>query len=533
MSGGKETPRQKMIGMMYLVLTALLALNVSKEILNAFVIVENGLNTTNSVFEGKNKALYAKFKQSMQDSKAKTEHFNAKALEVQKEADSLCKMVDDIRSELYSRVQGITKGIESDTFHLAALDSKDNYDKPTHYLLGDNPEEPAADAPAIKLKNAIKAFKDNILQTPKGLGPEQIKTYQKEVKSVKLGLDIDDVTTDDGKVHWEFNNFDHTTMAADMCIFAAIKNDIRNAESDVVSLLLKSVAGQDFAFDKVEAKVVAHSDYIMQGDDYTADIFISAHNSAQNPTVKVDGQPNVQVAEGVGKFVAHTGAEGFQEYKGNIEVQAPDGSMKSYPFSGSYMVAKPSLAISPTKMNVFYIGVDNPVDISVAGAGPSQVKPSMSGGSIKDLGQGHYTVRVTTPGECKISVSVAQKDGTTKPMGVPVVFRVKKVPSPTASFAGVTGDGKVSKGELQSAAGLIPKLEDFVFDLKFPVVSWVMSMNVNGAFVDYSATGPGVTGQMRDLLTRAKSGGKVLIEQVKVQAPEGVRSIPGCVLKIK
>lgn len=112
-------------------------------------------------------------------------------------------------------------------------------------------------------------------------------------------------------------------------------------------------------------------------------------------------------------------------------------------------------------------------------------------------------------------------------------FRVKKVPSPAASFAGIIGDGKVSKGELMNAGGVIPKLDDFVFDLKFPVVSWNMSVFVNGAYADYSAQGPSATGQMRELLSKAKSGQKILIEEVKVQCPDGVRKIPGCVLKVK
>jgi hypothetical protein len=112
-------------------------------------------------------------------------------------------------------------------------------------------------------------------------------------------------------------------------------------------------------------------------------------------------------------------------------------------------------------------------------------------------------------------------------------FRIRKVPSPLASFAGVTGDGKASKGELQAAGGVIPKLEDFVFDLKFPVISWVMSMNINGAFVDAPAQGAGKSPQMNEMLNKAKAGTKILIEQVKVQAPDGVRSIPGCVIKVK
>lgn len=537
MSGGKETPRQKMIGMMYLVLTALLALNVSKEILNAFVIVEDGLNKTNDNFDGKNAVLYSKFEKAMADNKTKTEPWYKKALEVKSKSIELCKKIDEIRSELYAEVQKVPKEV-ADTFKLARLDSKDNFDIPTHVLLGATPEEPGPDAKAIELKEAIIKFRKELVE----IVPE------KERSSLKIGLNTDDVYSfaDEKTVHWEFNNFDHTTMAADMCIFAALKNDIKNAESDVVGLLLKAIDANDFKFDAIEAKVVAPTSYVTAGEDYTADIFVSAHSSTQNPEIvigqvdtsskepKIVGTPvQVPVEGGVGKYVVHTSSEGVQEYSGLINVKAPDGSIKPYRFSNSYIVARPSMAISPTKMNVFYIGVDNPVDISVAGAAPTEVTATIAGGGgqVINKGQGHYIVVVKQPGECSVNVSVKTKTGS-KSMGS-MKFRVKKVPSPLASYAGITGDGKVSKGELLQASGVIPKLEDFVFDLKFPVVSWVMSMNVNGAFVDYQAQGPGTTAQMKELLNRAKSGGKVLIEQVKIQAPDGVRSIPGCVLKIK
>jgi hypothetical protein len=184
-------------------------------------------------------------------------------------------------------------------------------------------------------------------------------------------------------------------------------------------------------------------------------------------------------------------------------------------------------------MNVFYIGVDNPVDISVAGAAPTDVIATLSGasGSISNQGQGHYTVKVNSGNECSVNVAIKTKNGT-KSMGA-MKFRIKKVPSPQASYAGVVGDGKISKGELMAAGGVVPKLEDFVFDLKFPVISWNMSVFINGAYADMPASGPAATAQMKDLLGKVRSGQKVLIEEVKVQAPDGVRKITGCVLKIK
>lgn len=539
MSGGKETPRQKMIGMMYLVLTALLALNVSKEILNAFVIVEDGLNKTNDNFDGKNGVLYSKFEKAMADNKVKTEPWYKKAKAIQKRSAELCKMVDDLEAALYMDVQGLPTIEVADTFKLKQLDSKDNYDAPTRILLGATPEEPGADAKIVPFKEELIKFRKELIDI----------VPAKEKGNLKIGLNTEDVysVNDEKMVHWEYNNFDHTTMAATMCIFAGIKNDIKNAESDVVGLLLKAITADDFSFDAVEAKVVPNSNYVIAGEEFQADIFVSAHSSTQAPEIligqldtsnvkmpKVIGTPEkVEVVAGVGKFKRGTGGEGLQTYAGVINVKGPDGAIKAYPFSGDYMVARPSMAISPTKMNVFYIGVENPVDISVAGAAPTDVVATMSGGggSIINKGQGHYIVKVASGNECSVNVSIKTKTGS-KSMGA-MKFRVKKVPSPQASYAGVTGDGKVSKGELLNAGGVIPKLEDFVFDLKFPVVSWNMSIFVNGVYADYTAQGASATGQMKEILGRVKTGQKVLIEEVKVQAPDGVRKIVGCVLKIK
>jgi len=534
MAGGKETPRQKMIGMMYLVLTALLALNVSKEILNAFVAIEEGLNTTNTNFDGKNGILYSKFDKALADNKAKTKPWFDKAMLAKKYSKELCDYIDELKSELYMEVQKLDSKEQADTFQLKYLDSKDNYDIPTHILIGEDPEN--ATGKAKDLKEKIEKFKKDMT----ALVPD------KEKPNLKLGLSTDNVysVAEEKEVTWESNLFYHNPIAAVMSAFAKIKNDVKNAESDVVSTLLKSIDEGDFKFDNVVAKVVAPTSYIMAGEDYTADIFIAAYSSTQNPeivignvdtvTKKIVGTPTVvPVESGLGKYVVKTGSEGIQEYSGLINVKAPDGTVKAYPFKGEYMVARPSMAVSPTKMNVFYIGVENPVDISVAGAAPTDVVATVSGGggSIVNKGQGHYIVKVTSGNECSVNVSIKTKTGS-KSMGS-MKFRVKKVPSPQASFAGVVGDGKVSKGELMNAGGVIPKLDDFVFDLKFPVISWNMSIFINGAYADYTAQGPNATGQMKDLLGKVKPGQKVLIEEVRVQAPDGVRKITGCVLKVK
>ncbi|OFY87197.1 MAG: hypothetical protein A3F72_17000 [Bacteroidetes bacterium RIFCSPLOWO2_12_FULL_35_15] len=541
MSGGKETPRQKMIGMMYLVLTALLALNVSKEILNAFVIIEEGLNVTNTNFDNKNGILYSKFQKAYEENKVKTKPWFDKAQTAKKLSADLCGYVDEIKSELFMRIQKLPKDV-ADTFQLRNLDSKDENNIPTEILIGAGADGEHATGKARELKEKIEKFKIDM----KALVPLD------EQKNLKLGLSTEEMYNigDEKMVKWEANLFEHNPAAAVFSVLAKIKNDIKNAESDVVTLLLKSIDAGDFKFDAIDAKVVAPTSYILAGEEYTADIFVSAHSSTQDPEILIGnidtttkvakivgtGTP-VPVTAGVGKYVVTTGAEGDQEYSGVINVKAPDGSVKPYPFHGKYTVAKPSMAVSPTKMNVFYIGVPNPVDISVAGVAPLDVQATMSGGvgTIANKGQGHYEVTVKSgdaKGMIMVNVSKKTKDGA-KSAGPPVPFRVKKVPSPNASFAGVVGDGPVNKADLQAVGGIIPKLEDFVFDLKFPVISWNMSMNINGLFVDAPGQGPGLTSAMRDMLSKAKKGTKILIEDVRVMAPEGPRKINGCVIKVK
>ncbi|MCK6649007.1 MAG: hypothetical protein L6Q66_05080, partial [Bacteroidia bacterium] len=387
------------------------------------------------------------------------------------------------------------------------------------------------------LKERIEKYKKTITdQVP-----------EKDRKTLKLGLSTDDMYSigDERMVKWESNLFAHQPAAAVLSVLAKLKNDVKNAESDVVSTLLRNVDESTIKFDKVVAKVVAPSNYIISGEEYKADIFIAAYNSSSNPEILIGAvdtttglikgaSTKLETFEnGLGKYTVKTGSEGEQILTGVINVKGQDGKVTGYPFETSYMVARPSMAVSPTKMNVFYIGVENPVAISVAGASPTDVVATLSGasGSIVSKGQGQYIVKVSGGTKCDINVSVKTKTGS-KSMGK-MEFRIKKVPSPLASFAGITGDGKASKGELQSAGGVIPKLEDFVFDLKFPVISWVMSMNINGVFVDAPASGPSKTSQMSEMLNKAKPGSKILIEQVKVQAPDGVRSIPGCVIKVK
>jgi gliding motility-associated protein GldM len=197
------------------------------------------------------------------------------------------------------------------------------------------------------------------------------------------------------------------------------------------------------------------------------------------------------------------------------------------------MVAAPSAAVFLEKMNVFYIGVDNPIQISAAGVAPSDLQPSLTGGTMTSAGKpGSYIVRVSQGTKATLNVS-AKLNGGTKSMGA-FEFRVKRVPDPVAFVGSIKGDGQMTKSELQNQSGVFARMENFDFDLSFKVVSFVMSINVNGVFVEKKANGPGITPEMKSLLGGAKPGNKVFFEQITVQGPDGtLRKIPGVNIKVK
>ncbi len=539
-----------MIGMMYLVLTALLALNVSKEILNAFCIVNDGLNRTNKNFDIKNDKTYTDFKAALEKDKAKVQPYHDRAEQTKKLCGGLSKYIEELKSHLVEHTDGVLKA-EADTTKLINVNSKDNYDTPTHILIGDNESNPKdGEFTAKDLKKKIGDLRASLISM---FADEKLflPAVKKEIET-KIGLQTPDFGMMNGvEESWETGNFYHLPLAAVIVNLSKMQNDVKNAEADVVNALFAAVKGKDFTFDKLTAKVIAPSSYILAGGDYTADVLLVAFNSTQNPKIvvgeidtTVKGEEKnplkagadtivVPVSGGMGKYVAKTGSEGLQKWSGVIQVEKPGGGFNYYPFASEYMVARPALVVSPTKMNVLYIGVDNPIDISVPGVPAENISPSLSGGTLGSGGKkGSYIARVSGGTEATVNVS-AKLNGENKPMGN-FKFRVKRVPDPVSFVAGKKGDDIVSKGELISVQGVIPKLENFDFDLKFEVISFDMSMMLKGVFVTESSQSNRVTGKMSSLLAAAGTGTKVYFENVRAKGPDGtVRKIPGVNLKVK
>ncbi len=554
--GGKQTPRQAMIGMMYLVLTCLLAMNVSKDILNGFVTVNNSLVRTNENFGDNTKRLMDGFKKAIDGSPGAKPYYD-KAQDITKMTAELDEYIKKIKSKVIAATEKMEDPKIADTINLKYCNAKDNYDIPTHELIGSEPATPiTTELSAVDLRKKLDGYHDKLKAIFDGLQKGENKLlkddYEAVLKKIESIKPIDpEEKEDDVKVTWENQNFYHLPLAAVVTNLSKIQADVKNVEAELIAQLSGALGKTSFKFDKLSAKVIAPSSYITAGSPYTADIFLAASSNAftsENMQILMgatydsvskkltnEGTPLPKLVGGIGTYENTPGGEGDQDYGGVIRLKNPKGEFEYYPFNASYKVAKAAGTVSADKMNVFYIGVPNPVTASAAGVAPTDVDIQLSGGGAKSkkVGNGKYEIMCSTPGECKITVTAKTKDGV-KPQGPPIGFRVKKIPDPVAAVAGKKGTTDIKKIEVSGIGGVQALLEGFDFQANFLVVSYELTAIIKGSPYVATGQGPSLTQEMKTKLGQISTGGKIFIDNVKAKGPDGtIRSIPGVTLKVK
>ena len=486
MSGANLPPRQKMIGMMYLVLTALLALNISKDILDAFILVNNGLENTVVNYDEKNKSLYEEFDEAKAIDPNKVTSFWEKAQKSKSFSQDIILYLEKLKRKLIKETDDISQS-EADTIQLKYVNNKDNYDIPTHLLIGQS--EDGSKGLARELKEELISYKKAMTNL----------FTEEEKKTLTLDLTTENIQTTDGIQNWEMGNFYHTPLAASITLLSKIQADIKNVEFEVVNKLFQSVSKKDYKFDKIEAKIIPNSNYVMLGEKYQADVFVAAFSTTQNPEIligKYDSTTNelvevfdtVIVDKGLGDYTVNTTREGIFEYEGLIKIKAPSGEIQRYPFKSEYIVAKPSLVVSPDKMNVFYIGPPNPVSISVPGVASENIRATINGAGnrIKKTANGKYEVKLATssPRNVNVTVNATMPDGSSRKMGS-MTFVVKKLPKPFATIAGVSGESNVNRSQFsgyRTVRGTYGK--DFLFTgLPLTITNCIVEIFRNGNLV--------------------------------------------------
>jgi len=526
MAGARETPRQKMIGMMYLVMTALLALNVSKDVINAFVVVDENIILSNENFEKKLKDIYENFEINYLVNQQKVKPFWEKAQIAKKLSNEMVNYILNIRYEIISKTEDVP--IELAKF-IATKDikKKDENNITTNYFIGNR--DNGSNGVACQLKNKIIEYRQEMLKL----------IDSKDSAIVNLGLETDGPYYDaDGKEqNWELHFFDNTVIAAVMSILSKIVLDVYNAEFEVVNLLHRSIGQGDFKFERIEAKIVPKSNFVFIGDEYDAEIIVAAYDTSQSPDVyysqNIDYLQTAQYKEAIkldnkaGKININFPArsEGIKKYAGFVRTKSNTGFVKDYHFESEYIVAKPSYTISAKKMNVLYIGVDNPVSILMSGIPNESLAASISCGTIKrDPKNGDWLVNIP-PGHKSAIINISATINSVKKNMGSKKFRVKNLPDPVATIGGKSS-GLINRKIMTADGVLSPKMpDDFDFDHSFVIKSFTMTIQRGFKVYNLKSKDAYLTKEMLAEIKRTNRGQNIVFENIVVRDPYNIDRI--------
>ena len=502
MAGVNETPRQKMMGILYLVLLGLAATTVTDHVLDAFRNLTVSLETSTKNVQSTVNNTFAAFEATnLKNDPVRAKPIYERANKVKGYVSDLDKYIIEIKDMLIKE----GGGMEESTGDVKARADVDM--SPRLMTRAKNGRK------ATELKKRIEDTRSKILAL---LSPE-------EQKGLKLSLNAQDPPKRQGiQQTWEDDNFgDGIPLTAAITALTKIQADLKNTESDVVKKILGEASETQIVLDRFEAVAVAPSSYILVGQQYTADVFLTASSSTSNPDIVIGGQ-KLNVVDGKGMYTAAATSEGEKKYGGVIRVTQANGAIKEYQLpEQSYTVAKPSAVVSPDKMNVFYIGVPNPVSISAPGIAKDKIKVSISAGSITGS-NGAYVVSVSSVGKVNVTVSGDVGGGKSVVLGT-TEFRIKRIPPPRVKFGGKSG-GKLGTGAMKAQNRIFAVLEDFDFDAPFTVQHFSMFVTKpRGEPQVFESNSNSFTPAMSAAMQSISSGSRVFFDNIFATGPDGMK----------
>jgi gliding motility-associated protein GldM len=495
MAGGKETPRQRMIGILYLVLLGLIALNVPDSLLDSFRNITNSLDQSTKNVSTSLDGTYKTFEATkLKEQPEKAQLLLDRARKASKVADDLNSYIEQLKAELIKEGGGFNESIGD-------VDARDNLDISPRIMI--------TNKKADVLKEKILATRANLIAL----------LDKKDQAGANFSLNANPPVQKKGTPDktWEEAYFgDGIPLGATLTTLAKVQADNKNAESEVVKKILGKIDQAQVTLDQFVPVIAAPSSYIIQGQPYTAKIYLTAYDSHSNPTITVGGS-TVPTSGGVGTFTTTASGEGLHTISGNLSVKQVDGPNKTYPFTTTYTVARPSAVVSADKMNVFYIGVPNPVSVSAPGVPKESIHVSMEGGEISGSG-GQYVVNVKSIGTAKITIT-GDKGlvlGTAN-------FRTKRIPPPKAIFAGKSS-GSTSAANLKAQDRIFARLDGFDFDAKFNVTHFTLVIaKPRQDVIIKTGSGNVLSADMHAVLNTVTPGSTVVFRDITAVGPDGVQ----------
>lgn len=565
MAGGKETPRQKMIGMMYLVLTALLALNVSKEIINAFVKLDSKLLESQNAFKANGQAAKDKLKAQslMPGMKAQVAPYIAHAEEISKMSDEMANYIMKCKDDLISAVEGKTwlekdKDGKQKFKSLMEIQTKDDYDAATRLYGGDPSSDGFKKGEEIRKKlhdyrnkltsyiakiqksgKTTYSFDGSKIKNPKYTTnePEFLKAidaalasaYKDDkdaIRQIFMTLTTQDFLKDHDEEHeWQLGMFDHAPVVAGAALFTAIENDIRNAESKALEFVGAKVNSPVFNFNKIEPLAFSRTGYLNTGDSMTLRVMIAAYDSTEMPKIKYDDGSGPK--EIIGAIPIQASSPGEKEIKGEIAIKER-GEVKWKPWSFRYEVGQPMGVISPIEMNVLYAGYENKVQATASGFPNEKVSLSVPGASQCSKGaQNIYTVKV--PASLVGKTIKASVSGAGKQVGT-MDFRIRSLPKPSSFLGSIPNtESRINRSQLAAALNSGVRLgydESIPLKVAFKVTKFEVVVQVGAATKTIQCNGA-LTPEARTLINQLKAGAALTITGIRGMGPSGeVRGAP-------
>ncbi|MCM1316927.1 MAG: gliding motility protein GldM [Bacteroides sp.] len=501
------SPRQKMINLMYIVLTAMLALNVSSDVLDGFTQVHDGLNRSNSNVGQRNDVIYRQLEEFARTNPDKGLSWYDKASEVRKTTSGLYAYVDSVKLAIVRAADGKDGDPEN-------IKSRDDLEAASVTMLS------PATLRGEKLRHRIDDYRSYITQ----LLPDSLKRA-----NISAALSTDPILLKGTLTPqtWEEAQFDQKPVVAAVTLLTKLQNDILYAEGEALATLYSQIDAGDVRVNELNAFVIPQSRIVMRGGKYQANIVLAAVDTTQRPEIFINGS---KLANSNGIYELGANSTGTFDYKGYLEVQHGDGSTTRHDFSSAYTVIEPMATVSATMMNVLYAGIDNPVSISVPGVPMSAISASMTNGTLTRSGD-HWVARPATVGKEAVLSVTANIDGRSTTVANST-FRVRKLPDPTAYIAFTDQKGNVdhykggrpfAKTLLMQAPGLEAAIDDGLLDTKFKVVGFeTVFFDSMGNAIPEVSDGANFSQRQKQSFQRLSRGKRFYISRIRAIGPDGI-----------
>jgi len=483
MAGGNMSPRQKMINLMYLVFIAMLAMNMSKEVLSAFGFMNAGIEENNATTTEKNAAAYASLSSKATDQPAEYGPINTEALKIKGLSDSFYSYLDNLKSEM-------TKTVE-DSEDYQSMDKTDFLD--TYFFKGDK-YTPKGNEFLAK----IASFRDGINAALGSNGT------LKATVNRRFNTDIQE-DKDGKKIPWLKYRYEGFPLIASVANLTQMQSNIKNTESDILTSLLGGKLESEVSLSNYKGIVQLDKTAYFVGEKVTGKVVLGRYDASMVPDkVTLNGRNYTNIKAGQVILDLRANKLGDNDIKGVINF-TENGKTVPVEFNSSYtVIPEPDKAvISADAMNVVYRGVDNPVSVSLPGVSSNNLNVSATGGSITKNGSG-YIIKPGKSAELTVNVGATLSSG--KKVNSPKKFRVKDIPPAMGMARGQYGVIKMPKSSIGRVT-IDAALPDFVFDLKLKVTSFTvkvpgnLAVTVNGSVFSAAAKRVLAKARRRDQIT--------------------------------